>query len=355
MKRIFLLFLSLFICTSVFADPIKEFVVIGDSLSDNGNLYAKFLKIVPKSPPYFQGRFTNGPTWAEDVGKYYYDQYNINYKVVAYGGATAILHNPIYDKFIAPITLDGEMAEYFWGSMLTDKSKVLYAIWIGANDYLYDEQPNMDNLVKDVVDKISSSTKALIISGAKTIVILNLPDLARTPFAKSHNNGERLHTLTINHNQKLNEAIAKLQSAYPKVKIVTINIYDVFNNFLDNTTAFNQTYNVNITNTNEACWKGGMTLNQSANAKVLNAELQQAMTKQRVKINNFDATAVSNFIMSSPSLALAYNTSKAHDDGLKACSNADEHIFWDELHPTDVVHMVLSKIFVNTLQAEKLI
>ena len=41
---------------------VEELIVFGDSLSDNGNLYAA--AGVP-GPPYFEGRFSNGPTWVE--------------------------------------------------------------------------------------------------------------------------------------------------------------------------------------------------------------------------------------------------------------------------------------------------
>lgn len=39
-------------------------VVFGDSLSDNGNLFAQ----TGQPPaPYFQGRFSNGPVWVEQL------------------------------------------------------------------------------------------------------------------------------------------------------------------------------------------------------------------------------------------------------------------------------------------------
>ena len=38
-------------------------VVFGDEKSDNGNTYA--LYHIPVSPPYWHGRFSNGPVWAE--------------------------------------------------------------------------------------------------------------------------------------------------------------------------------------------------------------------------------------------------------------------------------------------------
>ena len=40
------------------ADPFSSVIVYGDSLSDNGNLYAA---VGYPPPPYYMGRFSNGP------------------------------------------------------------------------------------------------------------------------------------------------------------------------------------------------------------------------------------------------------------------------------------------------------
>ncbi|MEE4173655.1 MAG: SGNH/GDSL hydrolase family protein [Xanthomonadales bacterium] len=50
---------------------INEIVVFGDSLSDTGNVFSltafdpSFPVPIPVDPPWFQGRFTNGPVWHE--------------------------------------------------------------------------------------------------------------------------------------------------------------------------------------------------------------------------------------------------------------------------------------------------
>ena len=38
---------------------------IGDSLTDVGNAYLGSAGAYPPSPPYWQGRFSNGPVWVE--------------------------------------------------------------------------------------------------------------------------------------------------------------------------------------------------------------------------------------------------------------------------------------------------
>lgn len=76
-------------------NPYHTIVFFGDSLSDNGNLYWYDWGFLPKSPPYYEGRFTNGYVWSEQVGKYYYDKNytkSVNY---AFGGETALYHGPV--------------------------------------------------------------------------------------------------------------------------------------------------------------------------------------------------------------------------------------------------------------------
>lgn len=345
MKKILTLFLSLLLCTNVFAGPIKEFVVIGDSLSDNGNLYNSLFKLIPKSPPYFEGRFSNGPTWAEDAGQYYFENFGVSYKIDAYGGATAIMHDRKYDKFIAPTILEWEVYKYLFESRFQDQSNVLFALWIGANDYLYDQQEDTSALVNSVVDKISWGIQTLINNGAKQIVVLNLPDMSRTPFAKTQGTGERLHLLSALHNQRLAEAVAVLQKNNPNVKLLQIDIFSIFNDLLDNVDQFNKKFNINITDITNACWTGGMTLKNIQKDK-LNIDLKNAFLQQHQTNHNFDSSNMSQFIMNSPALSLAYALGQSNTE---PCDNPTQHVFWDELHPTATVHEVLAKIFVQTV------
>jgi outer membrane lipase/esterase len=62
-----LTFMSAFVCltSAAIADPndYNRVIAFGDSLSDNGNLFKNTGQ--PPSPPYYNGRFSNGPTWIE--------------------------------------------------------------------------------------------------------------------------------------------------------------------------------------------------------------------------------------------------------------------------------------------------
>lgn len=331
MKKIFLLLFSLLFCSTLFAGPIKEIIFLGDSLSDNGNLY-KILRILPKSPPYYEGRFSNGPTWAERVGNYYYDKYYTHYKIYALGGATALLHDPIQDIYIAPTTLTAEVYAYLIDSLFNDKSGSLISIWIGGNDYLFDKEMSSDALTTKVVNKISWAITTLIQQGAHQFLILNLPDLSRIPFAKYHSFGDRLRVLSELHNQKLADAVKKIRNTYPGIKITLIDTYDLFNDLMANPEKYNQKYNINIKNTIESCWPGGF---------VFKAELKLE--------KDFDVSITSKALLSSPELFAAYATGQAYALGLSPCEHAEQYVFWDQIHPTEVMHELIAKVVLANL------
>ncbi len=72
MKKISLLvaLASIIVSRSAQSATFDSIVAFGDSLSDKGNLYSLTGDTIPPSPPYYQGRFSNGPVWVEDVAKY---------------------------------------------------------------------------------------------------------------------------------------------------------------------------------------------------------------------------------------------------------------------------------------------
>jgi len=353
MKKLVALLFSLLFCSPIFAAQFKEIVFLGDSLSDSGNLY-NIIKIVPKSPPYYHGRFTNGPTWAELVGKHFNDSSSTTFVNYCYGGATSILHNIFYDSFIAPITLTGEVYSYLLGTLFTDKSNTLYAIWIGANDYLYDRHPDLDALTNDVVANIEWAMNTLRSQGATQFLIMNLPDLSRTPLAKDENLVDRLHTISLIHNKKLSEMVKKIQSEHSDIHITFVDVFNIFNDLLDNTEKFNQQHHTEFNNLTQACWTGGVFLknNPVLNINSVNADLQKAFANTKLaKEKNFNTLAMSKFIVNSPSLAEAYSTTKLAEAGGQACENTNQYVFFDHLHPTAAVHVVFADIVVKNLEA----
>ena len=114
---------------------ISRLVVFGDSLSDNGNLF-KLTGEPP--PPYWEGRFSNGPTYAEQLAQLLGAHLNDR----AFGGATASNSSPgvLLDPLTGtplPINLPEQigfyLAQLHGHRAPADTTAVIY---IGNNDYI---------------------------------------------------------------------------------------------------------------------------------------------------------------------------------------------------------------------------
>lgn len=354
MKKLVTFFLMFFCCSNVFAFSFNKLVFFGDSLSDNGNLYALMMNVLPQSPPYYKGRFSNGPTWAEEVGKYYYDHNYVDYKIYAYGGATAAFHLPT-DRFISPTTLNMEVDKYLLDKTLNDKTKTLFAIWIGGNDYLYyNDSDDADILADNVVGKITAAVDKLASRGGKMFLILNLPDPSKTPFAKQNGTADRVRFLAVKHNTKLENAVKRLQQKHPQVKIIYMDAFKLFNDVVADPEKYNVKYQTHITNTADACWLGNYyyqvdQLLRSDMKKDLK-NLVSASTYSGLEINT-----MADYISQSPELLETYKITKAYQNGnMRPCTNPNELLFWDTIHPSAVVHSILSKIVIDTLKSNSI-
>jgi phospholipase/lecithinase/hemolysin len=335
MKKLLSIILLALCFSTSHAAQINKIVFFGDSLTDDGNLYQRFKGMLPKEP-YSQGRFSNGPVWAEDVKNYYYEKYGIAYHNDAMGGATAKFHFPDGKNF-SPTTLEEEIDNYLEESASEDKTQTLYIIFIGSNDYFYTEDLTDNATTQQVVDVISESMVRLVQAGAKNFVVMTLPDTSRIPYAAKNGLVERLHRLIPLHNQKLQTAVEALRMTHPAIRVATVDIYNFFNDIIENPKKYNEKYHVNLVNTTDACWQGGyMTPHyNSLTAEMLNKALARSP----------DAQKLSNMVMQSPSLATAYQMSQAYsDEGAVECPNPEQYLFWDAMHPTQVVHQMLAKI-----------
>jgi len=297
MKKMLLFLFLMFFHISIFAEPIRDVVFFGDSLSDDGNLI-QYLKILPTSPPYYEGRFSNGRTWAEYVGDYFYRTQYASYSNYAYGGATAILHHLRSDSFVAPMLLGVEIDSYLIHTALKDRNDTLFTFWIGANDYLYERMPDINKLTDDVVSKILESISKVIMNGGKHFLILNLPDMSKSPYAYNHDMIDRLKKLTDMNNEKLKDAVTQLKNAYPNLDIHFIDVNAILTDVFNDPDKYNQKYGTHVTDFTNSCWLGGMVDRSS---------------------------------------------------DLQPCANPDNYFFWDEMHPTAVIHKILGEIIVEQL------
>jgi phospholipase/lecithinase/hemolysin len=244
--KIFLTAFTLFFTTLLSAGtPLDKMVVFGDSLSDNGNLYDYMKHQLPVSPPYFEGRFTNGPVWVELLMRSYYPTTSKEHLFdYAFGGAGVMEDDDGEDGFF---TLRREMDSYFISHQDKADENSLYVVWIGSNNYLAIPEGNeIEKSLHDVDVGIQHGLQRLVDKGAKHIMVVNVPDLGRIPLAREFDAVEVLGYLAKQHNDTLQRRVNDLQNAYPDVQWLYFDINVLLHEIMDNPHGYGFT---NITDT----------------------------------------------------------------------------------------------------------
>lgn len=330
----------------------NEIVFFGDSLTDNGNFYKTLFYLAPKSPPYYQGRFTNGPTWAERVADYFQSNYNVKSENNAIAGATTLLRNPFQGYF--PFTLSSSVNGYIIRNAFKDKSHTLYIIWIGSNDYLYGAE-NVDKTTTDVVSTIQNNIEKLISRGGKNFLIFNVGDISHTPQGLTGGVTQNVNDLTIMHNKKLELTIWYLQNAHKDININVFDAYHLSGDIVRNPEKFNNTQHTHFSNYSDSCWKGGYVRGMHINQhEVLTNTIESHMSlanrlTDKKQVRN-DAEQLATIITTTPDLAVAYEAGESYQFGGKACLNPDNYIFWDKVHPTAAVHAMMSNVIIDYIK-----
>lgn len=320
--------------TSLFATNIDQIIAFGDSLSDTANLFnwsvrihAVFPKvpIMPKNPPYSNGRFTNGPNYIDNLGA----ALNVPVYDYAYGGSWA---EPYKDSnWTIPFSLGLQVDMYLLSAAFDhQKDKHLFIIWTGSNDYTINRD-DPEYATTNAIATIKSEIEWLIYYGAKNILVINVADLGRVPevMAKGPEYAQATTHLCQLHDSKFAAMMIELKTRYPDATLITGDALNIFNAMLDDPQKYG------FKNATEACYRGGYWFR----------EQQQIMKDPGIiaaKEANFD-------IISSPSLLEAYKTAKSAEEGEQPCANPQDYVFWDHIHPTTQVHQIIAKHILNLL------
>ena len=168
----------------------------GDSLSDTGNLFAASGGFpggpYPQSPSYFDGRFSNGPVWAE----YFAGALGLSNDAkaallggnnFAVGGDT-VLPSPILrpDSTTLPI----QLGLYLGATGGIADENALYVIMGGSNDVADIlatpglSQADISSQLFNVIGALGQMVADLYAAGAKHILLANIPDLSDTPLVQ---------------------------------------------------------------------------------------------------------------------------------------------------------------------------
>ncbi len=296
-----LLFLMLLAHIS-YATPIKQLVILGDSLSDNGNFYSATFKLIPKQP-YYAGRFSNGPTWAENVAATLFAKHHLEQAVnMAYGGATA---KPSRND------LDWQVKAYFktYAKNIKHFDDYLFVIWIGSNDYL-PAKGNTEKETNEVIASINKQIDALLANHVKHILVIALPDLGKTPLAKLVGPAyqAKVSALSNLHNKKLFAMLAQTKKSHPNVEFISFDPNPLFTQAISNPRKFG------IKNSKDACFE-----NDTFMYSVLS---DNSYGHIEVPINH---------------------------NAIIVCRNKNDYLFWDHVHPTSIVHERIAEAVLKKL------
>ncbi len=284
---------------------ISKVIAFGDSYTDNGASMKISRKIMalpnkpadayllpadPTSNLYWEGHWSNGPTAVEVLA----EGLQVELENYAVGGAKS--GNDNYYEWINKVENTGALGQIeVFKSELNGKkadSKALYFIFISANDYFQYMDYGLPGTISDLADRavsnIYTAVSKLVSIGAKQFMIVNSTDLSIVPWEVANNRTQKAKQFTEEVNQ-------------------------------------------------------GLVENMPSFEKEVNADILL-----------FDHTAVSAKIRSNPGQFGLKELNKpfelTYPEIKISAGNPDEHYFWDEWHPTKVVHRVVGEEMLNSLQ-----
>jgi outer membrane lipase/esterase len=255
MRKFLLTLLAACLCAGCAqAALFTQFVVFGDSLSDNGNAFIGTNGATPAPPLYTVGRFTDGPDtipagtpgglWHEVLAGLISEPVATPFLAggsnFAVGGAKILPGDPVIPSLAQQVGLalaaSGGHAD----------PNALYVFWGGANDlYGAVETPGQTPggvaaTETAMVNSLVSDIELLDAAGARNFLWLNLPQLATTPRGM----GDPLNAALAQASTQFRTDVANETALLTQtlgVRIADVDIYGLYQSILANPAAFGYT------------------------------------------------------------------------------------------------------------------
>ncbi|MGQ5523128.1 SGNH/GDSL hydrolase family protein [Chitinimonas sp. PSY-7] len=262
------------------SNRINKIIVFGDSLSDTMNMFNNSEWRLPNKKSWYRGHFSNGPVWVEYLAK----ELKLPMYNWAVGGAGSDR-----EEFVIPGLAEQVQSwkVYMQEAPAYRPENTLFTVLIGGNDFI-----NYHRTVEHAINEQKIGLQNLINSGARNILLLNLPDLSRTPVFQGKGAPD-IAAQVLSYNSKLIEMISDLKVQNGGgLNIQLFDSYSLFNDLLNNPSAYG------MTNTTLPCL-------------------------------NINGAHVSTLYLT-------------NHQTRPECKNPDTFVFWDVLHPTTRTHKLLS-------------
>lgn len=256
MKRIASSFLICWVLLFPFgaaAGPFSDIFVLGDSLSDQGNISLLTGGLVPPSEytdGITSGRFTNGANYVDHLAA------SLGLSVTpsilggnnfAYGGARTHSQSlggiPVPGALSVLAQRDALLAQFGGGPV---DSGALFIVWAGANNLVdivetaagnpfYDPTPDFAQAIGDIGNIVAS----LAAGGAKTVLVPNLPDFGRLPLITGGGGPVLGATiLTQIFNSSLDTVLNDVAALFGSLDLVRFDTFSLFDDVVMNPSAF---------------------------------------------------------------------------------------------------------------------
>jgi len=194
----------------------------GDSLSDTGNVYAATAGANPAAP-YWQGRYSNGPVWAESLATSLglsVDRSLTGGTNYAYGGAQLNPNSPL--SSVGTPNIGSQIAQFqLAGNVFAAND--LVTLWAGGNDFL-----NGATNPTQVAGYVTQHMATLYGLGARRFLIPNLPLLGYTPGLIGTSNELLANFVSIAFNANLAANLAGFRASYSGTTVHELDIATLF-------------------------------------------------------------------------------------------------------------------------------
>jgi phospholipase/lecithinase/hemolysin len=252
--------------------PYSTIYAFGDSLSDAGNDYKLSGGIVPVSPPYSDGRFSNGPVWVQDLAT----GMGLPAPTPSLDGGNDFAYGGAYTGTVPghtanPSDLDYQLTQFQAEDPHPDAG-ALYTVWIGSNDVISFLGPGHDDYagVNAAVNNEMNFISGIVGDGARNILVANVPDIGKTPDAIASGTAYQAQASTVSgyYDALLQADLAAYGIAHPGVDLHVLNTYALLDAAVANPAAFG------FTNVTTPLWSGNFTDPTSGTLATTSAQAQ---------------------------------------------------------------------------------
>lgn len=237
------------------AQSYNRLVVFGDSLSDNGNLFAATGGTSPAPAFYYQGRFSNGPVFTEllgfNAGRFATGAPLSGSVNLAFGGA-------VTGTAGLPLGMRSQMQAYLGGGGVFGAHD-LVSVLGGANNIFQNiaaagASSNPQGAIAPIVITAASDINFIVNSaasrGAGTVLVTNLPKLSLTPQFRTSPAAPLADYAVTTFNTALLSGLGATAAANRNSNIIMMDIFKIGDTIVANPGAFG------LTNVTDACFNG---------------------------------------------------------------------------------------------------